>query len=200
MYKKHCRRFYRNRWNIEMAAPRFPFGPFICTRPCFLHTVWYFKFPISILDSFCSVRWLRKSNIHNITRATFDPYLPIGFIERISSEDYCINEKRNPSGDKLQEMVVSSHPQCRTVSRREYKSRVFHGCPVMFAWVNFPRRPPSSDRERNAPRSRPFFRRVKFLRLDGATLTDAPAEEIVPRDAPERARAIVCMKNRRDAP
>jgi len=57
-----------------------------------------------------------------------------------------------------------------------------------------------SDCERNAPRSRPFFRRVKFLRLDSATLTDAPAEEIVPRDAPERAHAIVCMKNRRDVP
>lgn len=57
-----------------------------------------------------------------------------------------------------------------------------------------------SDPERSAPRSRPFLRRVKFLRLDGATLTDAPAEEIVPRDAPGRARAIFCMKNRRDVP
>lgn len=56
------------------------------------------------------------------------------------------------------------------------------------------------DRERSAPRSRPFLRRVKFPRLGGATLTDAPAEGIVPCDAPGRARAIVCMKNRRDVP
>lgn len=45
-----------------------------------------------------------------------------------------------------------------------------------------------------------FAARVKFLRLGGATLTDAPAEEIVPRDAHGRARAIVSMKNRRDVP
>lgn len=56
------------------------------------------------------------------------------------------------------------------------------------------------DRERSVPRSRPFFWRVKFLRLDSATLTDAPAEEIVPRNASRRARAIVCMKNRCDVP
>lgn len=50
---------------------------------------------------------------------------------------------------------------------------------VMFAlrWVK-----PLPVVNESAPRSRPFFRRVKFLRLDGATLTDVPAEGIVPRD------------------
>lgn len=38
------------------------------------------------------------------------------------------------------------------------------------------------------------------LNFYDSTLTDAPAEEIVPRDASKRARAIVCMKNRRDVP
>lgn len=78
----------------------------------------YFKFPILILDSSRSAQWLWKSNIHNVTRATFNLYLRVGFLEWILRQWKLLYQRKTAipvKGGKLQETVVPSRPQCRTV-------------------------------------------------------------------------------------
>lgn len=113
------------------------------------------------------------------------------------NKNYYIGKMREPrvKGGGLQETIV---PFAHNVATRGVNTNRRFFMTVRCVRVAVGQLPP--DRELSAPRSRLFFWRVKFLRLDGATLTDAPAEEIVPRDVPGRACAIVCMKNQCDVP